>query len=364
MNFRSAELFRQNGFNRRIKMMAHQTVGRKLQRLMTAALFLLLVMNTIPLLHQPCKFSDCNQQIYELKQTERSEREFLPCNASRLGASNRESKKERPVNILLLSSMGRSGSSFLGGLLSSLPGNFYFYEPLLKLEQWKLLTADVGVKSLKALLTCNLSEPVRSALTARDSRKIGLPNAHRCSSSTVCFSAEAVEAACLRKRFRIVKTIRSKVSWLPQLLSDAEVNLRVIHLVRDPRGSITSMKRAGWFMPVPGRHCDRLYSDIQEGLQLQNQFRGKYLLATTTASGPERIYGIKRNTHSQQQRWRSTINETDFLSIEKVCASCISQIGFNLFGNLSNVRDYSLPLYNETATTSIFSYKRCVNTIN
>lgn len=222
--------------------------------------------------------ADCRQQIYEMKEDRQlTEREFLPCNSSRFISSHKEAENERPVNVLLLSSMGRSGSSFLGALLSSLPGSFYFYEPLRRLEQWKLLTEEIGVKSLKAVFTCNLTEPVRSALTARNSRKISLQDARLCSSPNACFSANAVEAACRRKRFRVVKTIRSRVSWLPELLKDAEVNLRVIHLVRDPRGSITSGRKAGWFTAEPETYCERLHADIHDGLQVQRQFPEKYV---------------------------------------------------------------------------------------
>lgn len=220
--------------------------------------------------------ADCRQQIYQMKEDHQlTEREFLPCNSSRLISSYKESQNERPVNVLLLSSMGRSGSSFLGGLLSSLPGSFYFYEPLRRLEEWKLLTPGVGVRGLKALFTCNLTEPVRSALTARNSRKSTLHDVRWCSSSSACFSAEALEAACRRKRFRVVKTIRSRVSWLPELLKDAEANLRVIHLVRDPRGSITSVRKAGWFSAEPQTYCERMRTDIRDGMQAQRQFPGK-----------------------------------------------------------------------------------------
>lgn len=66
--------------------------------------------------------------------------------------------------ILILSSMGRSGSSFLGDLLGSLPGVFYLFEPLHSLHH---LNQDLAVDSLKKLFACNYTGPIYQAVRAR-----------------------------------------------------------------------------------------------------------------------------------------------------------------------------------------------------
>jgi hypothetical protein len=62
-----------------------------------------------------------------------------------------------PMRSILVSSW-RSGSTFLGDVLNSLPANFYHYEPLLNYDIIKIRGPPhdkTAVKSLKKLLKCN-----------------------------------------------------------------------------------------------------------------------------------------------------------------------------------------------------------------
>lgn len=52
----------------------------------------------------------------------------------------------------------RSGSTFLGDVLNSIPANFYHYEPLLDYDIIQIRgppLAEEALKRLKDLLTCN-----------------------------------------------------------------------------------------------------------------------------------------------------------------------------------------------------------------
>ncbi|KAK3885441.1 hypothetical protein Pcinc_010356 [Petrolisthes cinctipes] len=61
---------------------------------------------------------------------------------------------EPTTYVLLVSSMGRSGSSFLSQILSSVPSAFYYYEPLYMLHNH--LQEDMVWQGLKGLFTCNI----------------------------------------------------------------------------------------------------------------------------------------------------------------------------------------------------------------
>lgn len=178
-------------------------------------------------------------------------------------------------NVILVSSMARSGSSFLGGLLSSLPGVFYFFEPLHHIERWHMLSPSIVQDSLRGLLTCNITGPIRKAVRSRGKYTVYHPYTRRCVSKESCFNS-LLDETCRKEKFRAVKTIRVRVSWLRALLDDPEVNLKVIHLVRDPRGSIISNWKADWAPVSENTSCQNLLTDLQDGVRLRKECPGKY----------------------------------------------------------------------------------------
>lgn len=169
-------------------------------------------------------------------------------------------------HVLLLSSLGRSGSSFLGGLLTSQPTVFYFFEPLYGLEKRERLTQEIAIQGFRNLVSCNITGPLSEAVRDRS-----LPVLRTCHHE--CYEEEQARHQCLRHPIRMVKTIRTRMAWLQPLLSDPAVNLKVIHLVRDPRASLISSWRLNWTITArdactmidqdmaAGRTLTRLYPD-------------------------------------------------------------------------------------------------------
>lgn len=178
-------------------------------------------------------------------------------------------------NVVLMSSMARSGSSFLGGLLSSLPGVFYFFEPLHNIEHWHMLSPATARDGLRGLLTCNITGAIRKAVRTRGKYTVYHPYTRRCATKEACFNS-LLDETCRKEKFRVVKTIRARVSWLTSLLDDPEVNLRIIHLVRDPRGSVISNWKADWAPISEATSCQNLLSDLRDGARLRRQRPGKY----------------------------------------------------------------------------------------
>jgi hypothetical protein len=66
-----------------------------------------------------------------------------------------------PIRSVIISSW-RSGSTFLGDVINALPGNFYYYEPLIHFNIKKIRGEPSAraavVNLLKNLLTCNYTE--------------------------------------------------------------------------------------------------------------------------------------------------------------------------------------------------------------
>lgn len=175
-------------------------------------------------------------------------------------------------NVLLLSSLGRSGSSFFGGLLSSLPGVFYFFEPLHYLEASHLLTEEATVRSLRALFTCNIDGLILEAL--QKLRHFTIRHKYLKTCKKKCFNSHLLNSACRNESIRVVKTIRMQVTWLPPLLEDADSNLKVIHLVRDPRPMLLSTWRVGWNI-TQKMGCSMISHDLQTGRNLAALYPGR-----------------------------------------------------------------------------------------
>lgn len=144
------------------------------------------------------------------------------------------------TNIILLSSTARSGSSFLGELMTTNPFTFYFFEPRTTMKVTDR-TEDNFKRSVQTLFSCDFS-----ALNFTAPKNIY--NVLRHPSNSVCRirgkcplpTTEDMEHLCKSSKVRVMKTILIPVQWITSLVEDPTQNVKVIHLVRDPRASILS----------------------------------------------------------------------------------------------------------------------------
>ncbi|KAM4608221.1 carbohydrate sulfotransferase 6-like [Discoglossus pictus] len=176
---------------------------------------------------------------------------------------------ERSVRILIISSW-RSGSSFLGEIFNHHPDVFYMFEPghpvwmKLKNESSELLHFPVR-DLIRSLFNCDAlplqyylprgGKTLSEIMFFSESKALCVPPACRasipsedydrftCSKRCGVNSLETIEEACRTHSHMVMKTVRVfDPRILLPLLQDPSLDLKILHLVRDPRAVTASRK--------------------------------------------------------------------------------------------------------------------------
>ncbi|KAM9301699.1 carbohydrate sulfotransferase 6-like [Gastrophryne carolinensis] len=181
----------------------------------------------------------------------------------------REGKKEK-VHLLILSTW-RSGSSLVGQFFSQHPDVFYLMEPAWHV--WRTLFPSsphvfhMAVRDLvQSVFKCDFSvldaymrsnRNVSELFHWYDSRALCSPpacykfshddiiNGRKCKRHCGNYSFAKAEQTCKTYRHIVVKAVRFfDLSVLYPLLKNPSLNLKILHLVRDPRATARSRRRA------------------------------------------------------------------------------------------------------------------------
>lgn len=300
--------------------------------------------------------------------------------ASAAGATGAPPKARK---ILVLSTVGRSGSSFLGELIAQLPDSLYFFEPMMFSS--KATTEGVNPRVtwnlLRKTFSCQFDHDwlvfARSRNLVR--KKEGKPCAHLHGE----YARSCLRNLCLNQTNIVVKVIRMRVSWLADLLLEAGPELKVVHLVRDPRATFRSSKMFVRTQADYKALCPRILEDLQMIDTVKKLFPGRVTsvkyedlcldtkgVATTLwrflSGAPEadlpptwahylaehtdganrrgNAYSTWRDTRKEAEAWRQEIGESLLLAVEEHCGGAIDLLGHNKFHSLATARNLSNPL--------------------
>ena len=210
----------------------------------------------------------------------------------------------QPVRAMVTTTW-RSGSTFLGDIMTSHPGTFYHYEPLLHYDIVQARTgplAEDAVRTLSSLMRCNYTSLGRTL--SLDSHPDLLPGrylqygkqhqwlfshnerlwAHCLADGpqfrkSYCWDPVFLNSFCPLFPFQSIKTVRLRLNLTQSLVE--ETNVKVLLLVRDPRGTVESRKHRDWCpgnqdCEDPARLCQDLQSDHQAFLRLSAKYPGRY----------------------------------------------------------------------------------------
>nr|XP_021187480.2 carbohydrate sulfotransferase 4 [Helicoverpa armigera] len=169
----------------------------------------------------------------------------------------------QPQRTLIISSW-RSGSTFFGDLIDSIPSSYYHYEPLLMFGIKQIRTpAEAGeaLKIVKNMFKCNF-EGLEEYFEF-ESKDLGLfSHSTRLwdyckydNKNDLCFNAEFTSRLCKLFPFQSMKLVRLRLRLVEEIIKDKDLNVKVILLTRDPRGLMQSRRQ---------RHFCELSSDCWE----------------------------------------------------------------------------------------------------
>ena len=215
----------------------------------------------------------------------------------------------RNARHILLTSTFRSGSTFLGELLSRYPGTFYSFEPLIytrtmntsevpwaRRSTFSRKTKDMFVQQLLKVFKCRLDieyiryisytyPSIRYNFRLWDTCKTLCPG---CSDELVmqkCSILSFYNSTCPKFPIRLMKTVRFRVEDSEKLLLDPEIGkrLKIIFLVRDPRGVMKSRSsQATWCnfaeCSDPGILCKNMHNDVSAAFRLRVRYPGEQFL--------------------------------------------------------------------------------------
>lgn len=97
--------------------------------------------------------------------------------------------------------------------------------------------------------------------------------------SSACFMPEFEAKSCQKFPVRLIKTVRLRAPYIEGLFKDPKLNLKVIVLVRDPRGVMRSRSEMSWCdQPMCNNItsvCKDLHRDVAEALRLGAEYQDR-----------------------------------------------------------------------------------------
>ncbi|XP_037792944.1 carbohydrate sulfotransferase 5-like [Penaeus monodon] len=305
-----------------------------------------------------------------------------PSPATTVSTTNTGATEASPKGhkILVLSTVGRSGSSFLGELIAQLPDSLYFFEPMM--YNAKATTEGVNARVtwdlLKNIFSCRFDHDWQ--VFARSRSLVRKKGGRPCAGSRSEGAGACLRELCLNQTNIVVKVIRMRVSWLADLLLQSGPELKVVHLVRDPRATFRSSRMFVQTQKDYTALCPRIletfaydahkelfvatsvkYEDLcldPEGVvtDLWRFLSGArkaalppawalYLAEHTDGANKKgNAYSTWRDTRKEAEAWRQEIGESLLLAVEEHCGGAIALLGHNKFRSLAIARNLSIPL--------------------
>ncbi|CAN8001599.1 unnamed protein product [Ixodes hexagonus] len=290
------------------------------------------------------------------------------------------------VQRVIIVTYFRAGSTFVGDIFSSNPRTFYHFEPLHMFSKDARLDGGAAVNASKLvghLLRCEFNRIQHYIRWVSEAKFLFRRNhflwAMCGGQNAVCFKAEYVAKVCLRAPTQVMKVTRLHMSQVQDWIKanrDIAGSVKVVHLVRDPRGILASRRLLDWCNESKScAHQDTLCSEIRADLdsfedlkrELPNgTYRVRYedvsvepekevialfkalglkyttsvanFLKTHTRARKADVldpYSTRRNSSTVAFEWRQKLKYADIVEIQRSCADVLLRLGYNIIGSES-----------------------------
>nr|CAB3230836.1 carbohydrate sulfotransferase 1 [Phallusia mammillata] len=216
-----------------------------------------------------------------------------------------QQSQERRKGVIILTSH-RSGSTFFGQLFNQRPDVFFHFEPLLPFGYGCAKIDDpLRVEYLTNLFQCNISNQDSLPIDKGSRKQSDFTSANLCLQQNFCFrekskrmcseefckipkacwecdpvDSEVASEMCEISHLTAIKVIRiCDLMTLKPLLENPSFDIKILHLVRDPRGVLGSRKKleGKYGFEAIGVTCERMENSLDIGFDPQNTWLdGKY----------------------------------------------------------------------------------------
>lgn len=319
-----------------------------------------------------------------------------------LEKNSQSSKQSKRVNVIIMS-FPRSGSSFLGEVFNHHPSVFYLYEPVRTVQrsfsESSLFEFDISSSSYQNrvfeffgnITNCTFASDIFIRYLVPQDRRHSLalsspPFCFKNGTSVVCHQLEShkLEAVCKNNYSVLVakiltpRILNSRGEWTNEKLllgcsSTTASECKIIHLVRDPRAVVESLRSVKFFRRShdPTRElswfvekiCHQMEFDIKMGnlirtllpdayklirfedlaqnpLPVMNElykFAGIEMLdtikewlheTTTSQNGRRSAYSTSRDSRKVVSNWRTKMSSATVTIVEKYCGSVMRQLNY------------------------------------
>ena len=184
--------------------------------------------------------------------------------------------------VFWIISSWRSGSTFLASLIENLPGVFYNYEPLDFLGVNSVVTEKdfpAAKKVINDILNCNYTNKALRYFRRKYRDMMLDKRKSFCISPSACLDGNYLTEICKMSPIFAFKTVKMTLRQVEIFINNPEIDLKIIHLVRDPRGVQNSRNHVRWCNRDCSNiktHCYFLKNDLIYADSLKQTFPGRY----------------------------------------------------------------------------------------